>query len=909
MSFPLTRWTVQIPTFAVIGLVLLGLPGTCATASDAIKNVLVIHEGGIQMPVNILATRGLEQALGGDRGMSIHIFHEYLDDWRLTPDTRQIAETYRQKYWRERRPDVIVAMGTSPVRLMVNYGTTHFDGTPVVFLLNSDRFIAPDSLPPNMTGVSGHFDFVGTIELALRLHPGTRQVFFVGGRSKIEQRYKDIFQKETGPLLRGIEVTYLDGLPFGELLSRLAELPEHSLVYCLFLVSKDKDTGYTAPEVSSLAVMASNAPVYTSHPPLFGSGVVGGSFFTIDRDARLAAGMVLRILKGERPQNIPREYTRFSTAVDWRQLQRWHIPESRLAPGTSVLFRVPTVWELYKLRIISVIAICVLQTILIGGLLMERKRRRKSTEALGKAEGARQESEQRFRNMADTAPVMIWVSGTDKLCTFFNKVWLEFTGRTMEQELGEGWAKGVHPDDIDRCITTYSTSFDARRSFQMKYRIRRKDGEYRWVLDDGVPRFTPSGSFAGYIGSCVDITEIKRAQEEALAAQKLESVGELARGIAHDFNNLLGGILATTELALADRAEGSFPEEELQTTRIAAIRGGEIVRQLMTYAGEGSPAFEPIDLSLLVHEILQLLKVSISKHAILETELAEGLPAVHGNPAQIRQVVMNLVTNASEAIGDRAGVIRVITARVRVGPDTSVTGAANLPPGDYLKLEVSDTGSGMTPAVQTRIFDPFFTTKSTGHGLGLAAVQGIVRGHYGAVNVVSSLGQGTRFEVLLPSTDQPVQPIPNIMAQASAGEGARVTGTILVVEDEGTLRLAISKMLRKKGLSVIEAVDGSAALDFFRANESNIAVVLLDITLPGMGGPEVLAELRRIRPDVKVILTTAYGQETTLASVGGQQAWAFIRKPYQLNDLWKLIWAACRQKGMSAHAASARPAS
>jgi PAS domain S-box-containing protein len=526
-----------------------------------------------------------------------------------------------------------------------------------------------------------------------------------------------------------------------------------------------------------------------------------------------------------------------------------------------------------------------------------------------RAEVALRESEERFRNLANTAPVMIVASGPDGKATFFNRVWLDFTGRTMEQELGYGWAEGVHPDDLDDCLSSYASSFEGRRNCHIEYRLRRTDGEYRSVVCNGVPRFGPDGVFAGYIASCIDITDAKRAQEEALARQKLESVGQLARGIAHDFNNLLGGILATTELALADRAEGSFPEEELLTMRTAAIRGGEIVRQLMTYGGKESSAFEPIDLSLLVHEILQLLKVSISKYAILETDLGEGLPAVHGNPAQIRQVVMNLVTNASEAIGDRAGVIRVTTARVRVDPDAHVTGAADLSPGNYQKLEISDTGSGMTSEVQTRIFDPFFTTKSTGRGLGLAAVQGVVRSHFGAIKVVSSLGQGTRFEVLLPCTDQQAQLIPDIVAQPSASEAARIIGTVLVVEDEDTLRLAVSRMLRKKGVSVIEARDGSAAVELFRANEPDIALVLLDVTLPRMSGLEVFAELRRIRPDIKVIITTAYSQETTVPTIGDQQSWAFIRKPYQLNDLWNLIWLACRQKGMTTHAASDLPVS
>jgi PAS domain S-box-containing protein len=375
------------------------------------------------------------------------------------------------------------------------------------------------------------------------------------------------------------------------------------------------------------------------------------------------------------------------------------------------------------------------------------------------AEAALQESEERFRNMADTAPVMIWVSDTNKLFNFFNKVWLEYTGRTMEQELGEAWAEGVHPDDLGRCIATYSESFDARRPFRMEYRLRRADGEYRWVLGEGTPRFTRGGVFTGYIGSCVDITEGKRTQAEALANQKIESLGQLARGIAHDFNNLLSGILVSAELALAESAENSLPKEELLRIRTGATRGGEIVRQLITYGGPESPAFEPIDLSLLVEEMLQLLKVSISKQAILEADLRRGLPTVYANPAQLRQVVMNLVTNASQALGDRGGVIRVTTAPVKVGLDAHRASAVNIPSGDYLRLEISDTGSGMTPEVQTRIFDPFFTTKPNGHGLGLAAVQGIVRSHSGAINVVSALGQGTRFEVFLPRIGQPTRSV------------------------------------------------------------------------------------------------------------------------------------------------------
>ena len=218
----------------------------------------------------------------------------------------------------------------------------------------------------------------------------------------------------------------------------------------------------------------------------------------------------------------------------------------------------------------------------------------------------------------------------------------------------------------------------------------------------------------------------------------------LAGGIAHDFNNLLGGTLALSELAQAKLAEGTAPFDELRSIGDVATRGSEIVRQLMIYAGNESGALEPVDVTSLVTEMLELLKVAVSKHAALKTSLAQGLPRVRANSAQIRQVVMNLVTNASEAIGDRDGVIRVTTGRLGVGSGSEPLEAVkNLPEGDYVWLEVSDTGCGMTPETQRRAFDPFFTTKFAGRGMGLAMVQRIVRGLGGVIHVVSSPGNGS----------------------------------------------------------------------------------------------------------------------------------------------------------------------
>ena len=519
------------------------------------------------------------------------------------------------------------------------------------------------------------------------------------------------------------------------------------------------------------------------------------------------------------------------------------------------------------------------------------------------------ESEERFRTMADTAPVMIWVAGPDKLCTYFNKCCLDFTGQSLEEKIGEGWIAGLHPGDREWFLAAYTSAFDAGHEFHVPFRLRRADGEYRWVLTTGVPRYTPAGVFAGYIGSCVDITELRRTQDQALARHKLESVGVLAGGIAHDFNNLLGGILAEAELAAMDLKHGESPLGGVERIRVAAIRGAEIVRELMIYSGQdkGDPAV-PVDLSRLVEEILELPKVSISKHAVLQFDLERHLAPVLGRASQIRQIVMNLVINASEAIGEQDGVIRVSTSRT-ILPREVVANNSRLSSGDYLTLAVSDTGAGISEELQAKIFDPFFTTKFDGRGLGLAVVQGIVRDHGGAVHLVSTPGKGTRFDIFLPCVSETAPLVdPTVTHSATTnsstshsdmthstnaavsvnGHRSRV-GTILVVEDEAQLRLAVAKMLRKKGFAVIEASDGSSALEQFRAHTDEIDIILLDITLPGTSSREVFEQSLRLRPALKIILTSAYSRETVDSIFAGLQFESFVRKPFELVELIRLL--------------------
>jgi PAS domain S-box-containing protein len=447
----------------------------------------------------------------------------------------------------------------------------------------------------------------------------------------------------------------------------------------------------------------------------------------------------------------------------------------------------------------------------------------------------------------------------------------------------EGFVHAAVPQDRDRLERWVHQCLETRNGHAIEFQITRPDGDLRIVNCTSDVSTDEEGLPTRLFGACQDVTDCRRAQQEDFARSKLESVGILAGGIAHDFNNLLGGVLAQAELGLEEEASGSYPQEQLTAIRNVAIRGSEIVRQLLMYAGKETEVSGVVDVSRIVVETLELIKISVSRRAALVTDLGQDLSAVSASPSQIRQIVMNLVTNASEAIGDRDGVIRVTTSRVTAG--RASTTRKGLADGYYVQLEVSDTGCGMSRETQAKVFDPFFSTRGAGRGLGLAVVHGIVRGLRGAIHITSELGHGTTFHVLLPCAE--TTPEATHDATPDAGEPARPSQEliVLVAEDEDPLRQAVVRMLRRAGFAVLEAADGTAAIDILRANAGRIDVILLDMTMPGASSHEVIAKAAQLRPDIRVILTSAYSREMLTPPISASQICGFIRKPYRLGDL------------------------
>jgi len=423
--------------------------------------------------------------------------------------------------------------------------------------------------------------------------------------------------------------------------------------------------------------------------------------------------------------------------------------------------------------------------------------------------------------------------------------------------------------------------------------IRDEEGNDHWVSANAAPIRDAEGQVTAGIVIFHDITDRKQAEEDRLNmekqllhAQKLESLGILAGGIAHDFNNILTSIVGNADLALMRINKESPVIDNLHKIEQAAARAADLAKQMLAYSGKGKFIVESLDLNLLLEEMVHMLEVSISKKAVLRLNPTQYLPTVEADATQIRQIVMNLVINASEAIGDKSGVIAVTTGCMECDSNylKNVWLDENLSEGLYVYLEIADSGCGMDKDTLAKIFDPFFTTKFTGRGLGMAAVLGIVRGHKGSIKVYSEPNKGTTFKILLPASQKATE----IFYSESHNDDWRGQGKVLLVDDEENVRGIGAEMLKELGFSVITADDGRQAVEQFK-KEPDIAFVILDLTMPHMDGEQCFRELRQIKSDVKVVMSSGFSGHEVAQKFMGKGIAGFIQKPYKFSVLKETI--------------------
>ena len=681
------RWKSPKLVLLLLGALLL-FQAAAPAKVKGVRRVLILNVFG---PLSSPGVAVMDEAIVAALQESPYQIELYSEDLEATlfPDEavqRQFREWYIRKY-RDREPDLIIAAGLEPLRFMVASHESSFSNIPVIFCGSTEEMLGELKLDSHFTGVWAVAQPEETLKAALLLQPGTKHVVVTGGVGVYDRYLEAIARESFRKYESRFEFTYLTDLAMPALIERLKHLPDHTIVYHTSVMQDAAGERFIdASQSVPLIASAARAPVFVVDDVDLGNGTVGGYLVSFAAIGKTVGQMAVRVLSGEKPQDISIVRSPNVSMYDWPALRRWGLKESNLPPGSLVLHRQPKVWELYGWYIVGSIVLLLFQTLLIFGLLRQRARRimteselklsndrlHQAVEAgkcvgwdwdvktgcdrwfgdlrtmfgiqsdtyygdveefrhriypedqalvweavadarqkrepftaefrvlhldgtvrwvteggqfyysangdavrmLGmavditerkQAEQALREGEERFRLVANTAPVLIWMSGTDKLCNYVNQRWLEFTGRPLEDELGNGWAEGVHPEDLKGCMDTYTQAFDRREYFQMEYRLRRHDGQYRWLSAIGVPRFNPDHSFAGYIGSCTDVTEHKLAEESLadMGRKLIEAHEEERTWIARELHDDVNQRMALLAVEL-DRWNQQLPPSAVE---------------------------------------------------------------------------------------------------------------------------------------------------------------------------------------------------------------------------------------------------------------------------------------------------------------------------------------------------------
>jgi len=522
---------------------------------------------------------------------------------------------------------------------------------------------------------------------------------------------------------------------------------------------------------------------------------------------------------------------------------------------------------------------------------------RQKTQVLLTAHRELERERGRYQQLFHFAPDAYLLTNLRGIVREANRSAAQLFGTEPERMIGKPIARYVAKEDRDRVNAEIARWQTEPAAQTLEVRLQPQSAPaFDAMVALSVARGGPEDKAVGFrwlirdISAHRQLTDELRGREEAARreaqaseasarhVQKLESIGVLAGGSAHDFNNLLHVVLGNADLARLHIPDDSEAREHLDEVVRATQRAAELTQQLLAYSGRGEVENLHLDLSSEVREMATLLRTAISKQATLVWDLTDDLPAVCGDPAQIRQVVMNLITNASDALGEAPG-----TITLRTGTDAE--GSENGIP--LVFLEVADTGCGMDSSTLQRIFDPFFSTKFTGRGLGLAAVMGIVESHHGRVRIKTAPGEGSTFRVTFPGVDESADKAP----RRNSRVGWRGQGTVLVVEDEEGVREVVSRMLQRLGFQVLEAGDGIEALEVIEQHDGILTAVLLDLSMPRMAGQETLFHLRERTPDLPIVLMSGYTEQEVAAKILSTTSGAvgFLQQPFLPDDLSRML--------------------
>jgi len=859
----------------ILGLITLlaGLeaPAYAQKSLSQTKHVLLLNSYNQQMTWVIDIVQGVKDVLHPDKNnLTIHI--ENMDSKVFhSPEYFNIFREYLQVKYQNTHFSLILSSDNNAYDFLRNHRDKLFPDVPVVFCGVNNFNVKQLTDLKGFTGVAELFSARETVELALRLHPDTTELFVINDYLKTGRAWALDIDRDLQGLPDKVKIRHADDLPIEDLMSEISTLGPKTVVL-LGVYFSDRDGKYfTYERVGAMLSEASNVPVYCLLEFNIGKGVIGGQVISGYSQGKAMARIGMDILNGTDPESIPVATRGNNRAVfDYNQLIKFNIKESLLPQERDIVNQPASFYQEYKVQIWTVIGFIVVLIVTILTLAVNIIRRMK-------AETALRASEERFRQLANASweAIVIHEKGVFSRAntTFFDM--FGFTDRELKGK--QSIPLLFAPDSANEVMG----KMEAGNLEPYEAIGRHKDGtlfpiEVRVKVMEYAEKDVRMAAIR-------DLSERKQMEEKLVQSQKLEAVGTLAGGIAHDFNNILSAIIGYSELTLMELPGNSRTSHNINEILRAGNRAKNLVQQILTFAHKGREEKSPERLDFIVEEALQLLRASLPTSIEIKKKLQSNAK-IMCDTTQIHQIMMNLCANARKAM-QNGGVLSVTLNEIDLDKEF-VDLHPEIDIGTYLKLTISDNGTGIPAEIKSKIFDPFFTTQSKGEGtgLGLSVVHGIVQDCQGTINLTSQLGCGSTFDIYLPVIDTE--------AETSVTEEEILTGgseRILFVDDEKPLTDLAENMLSNLGYKVVCYNNGNDAINAFSEAPDEFDLIITDMTMPKMNGNRLATKILNICPDKPIILCTGYSDQITEEDAIKLGIKSFVKKPVVMSKLAKII--------------------
>lgn len=847
----------RIATIVLAALCCLGfLLPRASLAAKPRKNVLLLNSYENGYPWSDTIVQGVKQRFARSP-YDVDLQVEYMDSKRHTSKAMHamLLDLYAYKF-KNIRFDAIIVSDNYAFEFLQHHGPTFFPGVPFIFCGVND--LDPQGIRHKelFSGIAENIDAVETIRLALKLRPATRHIVVIGNNDITSQAIRNQVAKALQTFKQSIDVAFWTESSLDQLLTRVPDIPLDSIIYMIPFYKDAHGQFYSAEEVLASIAEVSKVPIFSNWHFFLGHGIVGGRLLDGNRVGGMAAEQVLELFQGKPLRNIPiiEDYLG-EYSFDYNMLTKFSIDRSELPEGSVIINEPDRFYALNKETFWLIIASMVVLSGISLLLILNIMQRRRVEEDLRQAE-------EKYHSIFENSALGIFRTTPEGQFLDTNPAMARMLGYDSASDLVKNI--GSVPDELladpEQWVHLLGADHEAEGSINFENRFKRRDGTvisanlYLRIIRK------PGGSIAYMEGFAEDITQRISLERQLLQSQKMEAIGTLAGGIAHDFNNILTSIINSTELALMDIDEDSMTYEDLNRVLTASQRGSQLVKQILTFSRPSREGFVPTNISEVVHEAAGLIKASFPGNIRVGEHIASPRILCMGDPTQIHQIVMNLCTNAFQAMRSRGGELGLLlSTEILAGTRAKVL---DVEPGYYAKLTIEDDGPGMEQHIMDKIFDPFFTTKdkSEGTGLGLAVVHGIVKGHKGAIEVWSQPDEGTSFSIYLPLVEQ--------QKSDTSPKVDRITkrgyGRIVFVEDDIDQLQTIPRVLALLGYKVTPVKSGRNALKIIE-KQAECDLIITDYDMPEMNGLELARQLDQIAPHIPIIMVSGRNMATQAA--------------------------------------------